>query len=57
MDSISPGATRIAGNHSHFSGGRTFIGKLMVRLWLGISALAPTHRQSGRTSPRPELTP
>jgi len=57
MDSISPDADCIAGNHSEFSTGvRTFIGKLMDRLPLGTPASTRSYRRSDRTSPRPELT-
>ncbi|WP_232702221.1 hypothetical protein [Halobacterium wangiae] len=57
MDSTSPDVIRIAGPNSDVSGGRTFTGKLVDTFGLGRSALAPAHRRSGHTSPRPELTP
>ena len=55
MDSISPGATRIAGNHSDLSGVRTFTGKLVDSFRPGRSALTAAHRRSGRTPLRAEL--
>lgn len=58
MDSISPGATRIAGNHSDFSTGvRTFLGKLMDRLWLGKPALGTPYRRSDQTPARHRSSP
>ncbi|AHG05309.1 hypothetical protein HALDL1_11355 [Halobacterium sp. DL1] len=57
MDSTSPDVIRIAGNNSDVSGVFTFFGKLVDTLGFGRSAHAATHRESGRTPSRPELSP